>query len=338
MMAKVSLNNLANLQNETSAVSIINANNDAIEVAMENTLSRDGTQPNKMASEFDMDGNRILNLPSPIAETEPVRLVDLLDAQLNPGDGNVLGPASAISGNVAVFAGTSGKAISDGGIGLTALAPKTSPTFTGTVNAGKTVITSNVAQGSPDRPLTLNNNASAGDFIRFVNSNATNGSKYFRIDGAGAFQIINSAYSAAPLTVSDAGLVTATSYAGDGTSLTGVETSSHAASTYSPITRQVNGQSGTTYTLVLTDAGKLVFLGNASPVTCTIPNSSTVAFPSGTQIDFIQYGAGKTTFASASGVTIVSLNSNKALLGQYAACSIIYNGSNVWYLFGSLQA
>jgi hypothetical protein len=83
-MAKLTLINLTNLQNETSAVTDINANSDAIETAIENTLSRDGTTPNAMDADLDMNSNQILNLPVPGTSTSPVRLQDLVDAALVP--------------------------------------------------------------------------------------------------------------------------------------------------------------------------------------------------------------------------------------------------------------
>lgn len=76
-MAKLTLPNLANLQNETTAVNTVNYNNDLIELAVENTLSRDGTAPNQMGAALDMNSNRILNLPAPLTSTEPARVADL---------------------------------------------------------------------------------------------------------------------------------------------------------------------------------------------------------------------------------------------------------------------
>lgn len=72
-MAKLTLDDLANLENENSAVSTINSNNSAIETALENTLSRDGTSPNTMGASLDMNNNRILNLPEAASDNEPVR-------------------------------------------------------------------------------------------------------------------------------------------------------------------------------------------------------------------------------------------------------------------------
>lgn len=77
MTDKVTLTNLANLQNETTAVNAINSNNAAIIVAMDNTLSRDGTSPNQMGNNLDMNSFRIINLPAPIVLAEPLRLADL---------------------------------------------------------------------------------------------------------------------------------------------------------------------------------------------------------------------------------------------------------------------
>lgn len=72
-MTKITLDDLVNLQNETSAVNTLNSNSAVIETAFDNTLSRDGTSPNQMAAALDMNGNRIINLPSPMTDSEPVR-------------------------------------------------------------------------------------------------------------------------------------------------------------------------------------------------------------------------------------------------------------------------
>lgn len=76
-MAKVTLTNLVNLQNETTAVSAINSNNAALTAAMNNTLSRDGSTPNQMTASLDMNGQSIINLPPPATLNSPARLVDV---------------------------------------------------------------------------------------------------------------------------------------------------------------------------------------------------------------------------------------------------------------------
>lgn len=71
-MAKLTLSPLSNLNSQSSAVATINANMEAIEEAMENTLSRDGTSPNPMQSELDMNGYSIINA---ITTDDPSSLV-----------------------------------------------------------------------------------------------------------------------------------------------------------------------------------------------------------------------------------------------------------------------
>ena len=99
----------------------------------------------------------------------------------------------------------------------------------------------------------------------------------------------------------------------------------------------INSQTGTTYTLVSADRGKLVSLSNASPITLTIPTNSTTAFPTGTRIDIIQTGAGQVTVGGA-GVTINSKDSNKKLSEQGSAASLIKFATDTWWLVGDLSA
>jgi hypothetical protein len=99
----------------------------------------------------------------------------------------------------------------------------------------------------------------------------------------------------------------------------------------------INSQTGTTYTLVSADRGKLVSLSNASAITLTIPTNSTTAFPTGTRIDIIQTGAGQVTVGGA-GVTINSKDSNKKLSEQGSAASLIKFATDTWWLVGDLSA
>ena len=100
----------------------------------------------------------------------------------------------------------------------------------------------------------------------------------------------------------------------------------------------INAQTGTTYTFVLTDGGKLVTASNGSAQTYTVPPNSSVAFPTGTTITIIGIGAGKVTLAQGSGVTINSKDSEKAIDGQHASVTIIKTATDTWQLFGALQA
>lgn len=78
-MSKITLTDLVNLENQTTAVNAINNNNAVIETAFDNTLSRDGTSPNTMGASFDMNSHQIINLPAPATANSPLRLQDLDD-------------------------------------------------------------------------------------------------------------------------------------------------------------------------------------------------------------------------------------------------------------------
>jgi hypothetical protein len=98
----------------------------------------------------------------------------------------------------------------------------------------------------------------------------------------------------------------------------------------------LNTQSGTTYTLVLGDADKLVEMNNAAANTLTVPPNSSVAFSTGTQIIVVQKGAGTTTIAAGSGVTLLSKDSALGIGGQYGAATCIKIATDTWYVIGDL--
>lgn len=60
-MAKLELTPITSLGNVSSAIAAINNNYDAIEEALENTLSRDGTLPNQMEADLDLNSYDLLN-------------------------------------------------------------------------------------------------------------------------------------------------------------------------------------------------------------------------------------------------------------------------------------
>jgi hypothetical protein len=60
-MAKLNLNNIASGFSSTTQ---LNANFDLIEVALENTLSRDGSIPNSMSADLDLNGYNLINVGS----------------------------------------------------------------------------------------------------------------------------------------------------------------------------------------------------------------------------------------------------------------------------------
>ena len=99
-----------------------------------------------------------------------------------------------------------------------------------------------------------------------------------------------------------------------------------------------NAQTGTSYTLVAGDSSKVVSMNNAASNTLTVPPEASVAYPVGTQILIYQKGAGQTTIAAGSGVTINSQGSKLKLTGQYAVAVVLKLATNTWVAFGNLSA
>lgn len=91
-MSKISLTDATSLTNETSFISSLNANYATIETESDSFLSRDGTSPNSMEADLDMNsyeilnigdldmnGHRITGLNAAVDDDEPVTLAQLED-------------------------------------------------------------------------------------------------------------------------------------------------------------------------------------------------------------------------------------------------------------------
>jgi len=96
----------------------------------------------------------------------------------------------------------------------------------------------------------------------------------------------------------------------------------------------INTQTGAAYTLAITDDH--VEMNNAGANTLTVPPNSDVAFDIGTSIVISQYGAGNTTIAPGSGVTLRSRGDALKLAGQYAQAILTKRGTNEWYVSGDI--
>jgi hypothetical protein len=106
----------------------------------------------------------------------------------------------------------------------------------------------------------------------------------------------------------------------DGTAISGFDAS-------------INDQTGTTYTLVAGDNGKVVVLDNASAVTVTVPSGLGAGF----NCSFVQKGAGQVSF-SASGTTINNRQSHTKINGQYGVASIVAYADDTFVLAGDTAA
>jgi hypothetical protein len=101
----------------------------------------------------------------------------------------------------------------------------------------------------------------------------------------------------------------------------------------------------TSFVLSLADAGRTIDIESASSVTVTIPTDATLSFPIGSQIAFIQTGAGQVVFNPESGVTLLNKGyvdptavGNRKIAAPYTPATLIKRSANNWILIGDLTA
>jgi hypothetical protein len=100
----------------------------------------------------------------------------------------------------------------------------------------------------------------------------------------------------------------------------------------------INAQTGTTYTTVLSDDGKLLTCSNAASISVTVPPNSSVAYGIGTQINIMQLGAGTVTITAGAGVTLRSAGSKLKTDAQYAVATCAKIATDTWVVVGNLKA
>ena len=99
---------------------------------------------------------------------------------------------------------------------------------------------------------------------------------------------------------------------------------------------QINEQVGAAYTLVLTDAGKLITLSDSSAVALTVPTNAAVAFPIGTSILLTQVDDGQVEVDGDVGVTVLSRGNVFNSKNISCMVSLIKVDTDVWILSGDL--
>lgn len=214
------------------------------------------------------------------------------------GAGDVVGPASATDGGIALFDGTTGKLLKDSEKTITTALGSDDSTVP-TSKAVKDVTDGKAAQAALDAHEL---DDAAG--VHGSTSSAT-ASKLVHRDASGRAQFADPAADADAATKGYAD-------AGD---------------------KKVAGVNEQTanYTLVLADAGKLVDMNVGSANTLTVPPNSSVAFTVGTVIHVRQKGAGQTTLVAGSGVTLNS-SSGLAIGGQHEGAMLVKVATDTWWV------
>lgn len=274
MSINITLNPVADLTNTTTAQSTINNNSTTVQNALTDALSLSGQTPNQMQSDFDMNGNNIVNLPTPAGNTSPVRLTDL---NTIIGGGTIVVPVITAGTNISVT-GTNPKTVST----------ITTPTFTSVnkvaITAPATSATLTIANG---KTLTSNNT---------LTLTGTDGSS-LNIGAGGT-----AAYATNPL--SQFATTTSTQLAsiisdetGSGSLVFGTTPTltSPALTTPTLTTPIVTG----TLTATSASASAVSFGANGATNPCLSVNNSTVS-----QVDGLQIGGG----ASGNGVALATIS------------------------------
>ena len=99
---------------------------------------------------------------------------------------------------------------------------------------------------------------------------------------------------------------------------------------------------GNNVTLALTDNGKMLHCVNSgSAMNIHIPNNSSVAFPVGSEMSFLQQLTHATAntlgFSNAAGVTLVSKEAANTVADRYTSAVLKKIATNTWVLVGNLS-
>lgn len=98
----------------------------------------------------------------------------------------------------------------------------------------------------------------------------------------------------------------------------------------------ITSKAGTTYTLMLEDAGTEVEFTSVDSVIVTIPTDAAVSYPIGTIINLRQMGVGEVSIEGDIGVTLRAPNGLKASK-QYSTIGTIKRDTDEWVVSGDVK-
>jgi hypothetical protein len=100
---------------------------------------------------------------------------------------------------------------------------------------------------------------------------------------------------------------------------------------------QINAQTGTSYTIQLSDLAKMITMDSSSSMTITVPPNSAHPFEIGDSINILRKGSGSLTVQGGVGVS-VNATPGAMLRAQWSSATLVKLDTNVWVLIGDLQA
>jgi hypothetical protein len=97
---------------------------------------------------------------------------------------------------------------------------------------------------------------------------------------------------------------------------------------------RINTQSGTTYTILSSDAGSII---NSTSNTGLVASVVGTNYPAGFQTTILQAGTAQVTLSGGSGITINQANNFFKTSKQWSAATLVFTGTS-WVLFGDVGA
>jgi hypothetical protein len=152
-MAKLTLSTIGS---RYGSIDALNANFDAIEAALENTLSLDGTAPNDMEVDLDMNSHKIINLANPTNNGDAVNKGWLLGQE-----GNAVASAEAAAESAADAEDSAVAAAASASTASSAASSATSSASTATTQASNASTSASTATTQAGIATTQATNASA---------------------------------------------------------------------------------------------------------------------------------------------------------------------------------
>lgn len=360
------------LQNITSGynTSKINDNFTTLASALSDALSRSGASPNQMVFDIDLNGNDLLNAGNGQFTTLFINGTDVHDIAGNPGPTGAAGTNGTngsiwFTGNIDPVSGLG--SVNDfylqTGTGSTGVKgdvwKKVVSTWT---KQGVNLVGPQGASGSGSGDMIHATYDPANVNQQVVGTTATqtmtnktltspviNSPTGIVKGDVGLGSVDNTADTAKPVSTAQATAIAlkatiasptftgvpAAPTATSGTNTTQLATTAFVTDALTKLTGY--NVSASSYTLVLTDAGKFVEMNVSSTSNLTVPPNSSVAFPLNTMIMISQLTANQVTVVAGAGVIIRS-NPGLKLNGQFAVAALYKKGTDEWYLAGNLTA
>lgn len=300
---KLELESLGSLENQTSAIQVLNSNFEAIQDALELTFSRDGTSPNYLETDIDANSYRVYNLPAPQSGSDAARFVDITTTLAIQG-------VTAIPG----FAGNEDKVLTNDGSVLIWKDPlqidglgdlKSNNNLSELTN--KATARLNLELGS----AAGRNVGNSGNSVPLL-SGTNNWSGVQTFSGANLTGAFNYRLTNTPALL-----------AADSVGFRGAPTE----------ILDIDG-----YTFVMADAGKAKIHTTPTTVFYIIPSNANVALPVGTTILVVNIGAGIINIGKQGGVELRRAGvgtDGDIQLAQWGLCTLYKYATDAWMAAGT---